>query len=60
MKGNISFKDVTFYYSEIAPVLKDFSFQINAGDFVGVIGESGAGKSTILNLIFRLFDPLKG
>ena len=59
VKGKIEFKDVTFGYED-NDVLKNISFSINKGQTIGIVGKSGAGKSTILNLINKLYTPQKG
>ncbi|KXT74847.1 Lipid A export ATP-binding/permease protein MsbA [Streptococcus sp. DD10] len=59
--GSIQFKNVTFTYpQDDEPMLRDISFEIKAGQMVGVVGATGAGKSTLAQLIPRLFDPDKG
>lgn len=60
LKGDISLKNVSFEYEAGVPVLKDISLDIKAGQFYGIVGKTGAGKSTIINLISRLFDPTNG
>jgi ABC-type multidrug transport system fused ATPase/permease subunit len=60
VKGHIAFKDVSFAYDEKEPVLRNLSFEIEAGQKVALVGRSGAGKSTIINLIFRFYDPQSG
>jgi ABC-type multidrug transport system fused ATPase/permease subunit len=60
LKGEIEFEHVAFAYTEDAPVLKDVSFQIKAGQLVGVVGPTGGGKSTIVSLIPRFYDPSAG
>ena len=60
LKGEIEFEHVAFAYTEDAPVLKDVSFKINAGQLVGVVGPTGGGKSTIVSLIPRFYDPISG
>ena len=61
LEGSLSFENVTFTYSNDAePILKDVSFDIAAGEMVGVVGATGAGKSTLAQLIPRLFDPQQG
>ncbi|MCL2811252.1 MAG: ABC transporter ATP-binding protein/permease [Clostridia bacterium] len=58
--GGMSFQGVTFGYKSYEPVLKDISFDIAPGELVGVVGRSGAGKSTMINLLMRLYDPNMG
>lgn len=60
--GSVEFKDVHFSYSgdENKCVLKDINFKISSGDYVGIIGPTGSGKSTLVNLIARLYDTDKG
>ena len=61
LKGSLSFENVTFTYpNDEEPILKDVSFDIAAGEMVGVVGATGAGKSTLAQLIPRLFDPQQG
>lgn len=60
VKHNISFKNVWFAYSTEHYVLKDISFSINAGQTVALVGATGAGKSTIINLLSRFYEFSKG
>ena len=60
MRGEIEFKRVCFHYTANRPILKDMSFRINSGDHIGLVGHTGAGKSTIANLINRLYDVISG
>jgi ABC-type multidrug transport system fused ATPase/permease subunit len=60
VKGNIEFKDVEFYYKENKPVLKDLNFKIEANKTVAFVGKSGSGKSTIFNLICKIYEPVSG
>ncbi len=60
IKGDIEFKDVTFWYEEGLPILENISFKINSGDSIAFVGPTGAGKSTIVNLISRFYDIQRG
>ena len=60
LKGKIGFENVAFGYSADSPILKDVSFDIEAGQMVGIVGPTGAGKSTVVSLIPRFYDPTKG
>ena len=61
LEGSLSFEHVTFTYpNDKEPILKDVSFDIAPGEMVGVVGATGAGKSTLAQLIPRLFDPQEG
>lgn len=59
LKGGVEFKNVTFKYGE-SVVLKDVSFKIKAGETVAIMGETGSGKTSLVNLIPRLYDPCGG
>ena len=58
--GEVRFDDVTFGYSETDPILKNLSLTFEAGQTTALVGLSGSGKSTILNLALRLYDPQSG
>jgi ATP-binding cassette, subfamily B, multidrug efflux pump len=60
VKGDIEFKNVWFAYNDEDYVLKNISFKINAGEKVAFVGHTGAGKTTIINLINRFYDVNKG
>lgn len=60
IKGNIEFKHVTFSYINNKEVLSDVSFKIKAGETIALVGTTGSGKSTIVNLIARFYDISKG
>ena len=60
LKGEIKFENVAFAYNKDAPVLTDVNFEIKAGQMVGVVGPTGGGKSTIVSLIPRFYDPSAG
>ena len=57
---NIKFDDVTFGYEKNKPIIKNISFTINKGDFIGVVGSTGAGKTTIVDLLLGLYVPTQG
>ncbi len=60
IKGDIEFHNVSFHYNPNRPILKNINLKVNAGDAVGLVGHSGSGKSTIANLITRMYDPISG
>jgi ABC-type multidrug transport system, ATPase and permease components len=60
IRGEIELRDVTFGYEKHQSVLKHVSFKVNPGEMIGLVGRSGAGKSTIINLIGRLYDVDEG
>lgn len=54
--GNVEFRDVTFSYEEGAPILHNVSFHVQCGDSIALVGPTGAGKTTIVNLLSRFYD----
>ncbi|MCR4416136.1 MAG: ABC transporter ATP-binding protein/permease [Ignavibacteria bacterium] len=60
VKGKVEFKNVWFAYNDEEYVLKDISFLINPGESVAIVGATGAGKSSIINLLLRFYDINKG
>ena len=60
LEGAIEFDRVAFGYDAAHPVLKGVSFSIAAGQFVGIVGTTGSGKSTVVSLIPRFYDPIAG
>lgn len=61
LAGSLVFDHVTFTYpTDTEPMLKDISFEVKPGEMIGVVGATGAGKSTLAQLIPRLFDPQEG
>ncbi|NLB19465.1 MAG: ABC transporter ATP-binding protein [Clostridium sp.] len=60
IKGDVTFSHVDFYYIEGEYILKDFNLDIKAGQTIALVGETGSGKSTIVNLACRFYEPTKG
>ncbi|MCY3005541.1 MAG: DUF1854 domain-containing protein [Planctomycetota bacterium] len=60
VQGEIRFEEVTFGYDRNQPVLKNISFDVKAGEMVGIVGRSGSGKSTMVNLLGRFYDVQEG
>ncbi len=60
LKGHIRFDQVSFAYEGRSPVLESVSFSIEAGEMVALVGPTGAGKTTIINLLHRFYDPTGG
>ena len=59
-KGKIEFKNVNFFYKEGEHILKDLSFLINPGEHIAFVGPTGSGKTTIIRLLCRLYEPQSG
>ena len=60
IEGNVAFEHVHFGYKVYNPVLKDINFSVKKGEMIGIVGPSGVGKSTMINLIMRLYDVSNG
>jgi len=60
LRGEVRFEDVVFGYDPLRPVIKGVTIDIQPGEMVGLVGRSGAGKSTIINLLCRFYDPQSG
>lgn len=60
LKGDIEIKELDFEYEPAVPVIKKLSLKVEAGHMLGIVGKTGAGKTTIANLIARLYDPKDG
>lgn len=60
ISGNVSLRHVTFGYKSYQPVLKDINIDVHQGEMIGLVGHSGAGKSTVINLLMRLYDADEG
>jgi ATP-binding cassette subfamily B protein len=59
-RGQVTFRNVGFSYQPSRPALRHISFEISAGDRVGITGATGAGKSTLVSMLLRLYDPTTG
>jgi ATP-binding cassette subfamily B protein len=60
VSGEVAFDHVTFGYQAQQPIIKDLSLQVPAGSLVAIVGPTGAGKTTIVNLLMRFYDPDQG
>ncbi len=60
MRGEVEFEDVTFRYKGGEEVLSHFNLRVKAGETIALVGETGAGKSTIVNLVCRFYEPTEG
>ena len=60
IEGGIEFKGVNFHYTAGELILGDINFVVAPGETIGVVGASGAGKTTLISLLLRFFDPIKG
>ncbi len=60
IEGEIDVKNVTFGYESYNPVLEGVSFHVNPGEMIGIVGHSGCGKTTLINLLMRLYDVNEG
>jgi subfamily B ATP-binding cassette protein MsbA len=59
-RGKIEFEHVSFHYAEDTPILRDLNMTIEPGELVALVGPTGAGKTTIISLISRFYDPISG
>ena len=60
IKGEIEFKNVSFGYDETTDVLKNIDLHVKPGEMIGIVGKSGVGKSTLINLLMRMYDIGEG
>ncbi len=58
--GRVSFRDVQFAYNQDEPVLRGIDFEVEPGEKIAIVGSTGAGKTTIINLLARFYDPQEG
>ena len=58
--GEVLFENVSFFYREDDPIINDLSFKIKAGEHVALVGPTGSGKTTLIRLLCRLYEPQKG
>ena len=60
IKGDVEFRNVSFWYKENEPVLKNFNLKVKAGENIALVGATGGGKTTIVNLVCRFYEPCEG
>lgn len=60
VKGNVSFQNVTFHYPDNKPAIKNLSFEATSGKVIGLLGATGSGKSTVIQLLMRAYDNQHG
>ncbi len=60
IEGDIRFENVHFHYEEDDPIIKDLGFVVNQGEMVALVGSTGGGKTTIVNLLCRFYEPTQG
>lgn len=60
LHGDVEFKDVTFHYNENELILENFNLKVKSGQSVALVGHTGSGKTTIINLLSRFYEPISG
>lgn len=60
LTGQVSFKDVDFQYVADKPLIRNFNLEVKSGEMVAIVGPTGAGKTTLINLLMRFYDVTKG
>lgn len=58
--GNVEFSDVSFSYTEDRPLIRDFNLKVKAGQHIAIVGPTGCGKTTLINLLMRFYDVCEG
>lgn len=58
--GTVEFKDVSFSYSPDKPLIEDFTLKVNSGETVAIVGPTGCGKTTLINILMRFYDVISG
>ena len=59
-KGDIVFDHVAFSYTDDRPLIRDFNFEVHAGQHIAIVGPTGCGKTTLINLLMRFYDVKAG
>ena len=60
LRGHVEINNITFGYDKNKPILKNVSLEVHPGEMIGLVGKTGAGKSTFINLVCRFYDPQEG
>src|SRR5690606_25644182 len=60
LNGDVEFKNVTFHYNENEMILDQFNLKVKSGQSVALVGHTGSGKTTIINLLSRFYEPISG
>lgn len=60
LTGRVSFQDVDFHYQEDKPLIRNFNLEVEPGQMIAIVGPTGAGKTTLINLLMRFYDVTQG